>query len=165
MCVLGSEEIKKRIEKGLIRNFIDLRVQLQPNGFDCTLKSVAKLKSSGKIDFDNTERFLAEIEEIKFKEWVYLPQGIYKAILNEIVKLDEDLMAIAKPRSSLVRCGVDVITAVWDAGYEGRSEVAIAVHNPLGIWLKRNARIVQLVFIKLCSKTKEYSGVYKYENL
>lgn len=165
MCVLSSEEIKKRIEKGLIRNFVDLRIQIQPNGFDCTLKSVAKFKSSGKIDFDNSERILAEIEEIKFKEWVYLPQGIYKAILNEIIKLDDDLMAIAKPRSSLVRCGVDVITAVWDAGYEGRSEVTLAVHNPFGIWLKRNARIVQLVFMKLCSKTQKYSGIYKLENI
>lgn len=165
MCVLGSEEIKKRIEKGLIRNFIDLKVQLQPNGFDCTLRSVAKVRSAGKIDFDNSERVLAETEEIEFKEWVFLPQGVYKVVLNEVIKLDDDLMAMAKPRSSLVRCGVDVITAVWDAGYEGRSEVAIAVHNPLGIWLKRNARIVQLVFIKLCSKTQKYSGIYKYENI
>ncbi|MDI9611325.1 MAG: deoxyuridine 5'-triphosphate nucleotidohydrolase [Archaeoglobaceae archaeon] len=165
MCVLNSEEIRKRIEKGLIRDYIDLSVQLQPNGFDCTLRSVAKLRSAGRIDFDNSERVLAGTEEIEFIKWVFLPQGIYKAVLNEIVKLEEDLMAIAKPRSSLVRCGVDVITAVWDAGYEGRSEVAIAVHNPFGVWLKRNARIVQLVFIKLCSRTHKYSGAYKFENI
>lgn len=165
MCVLSAEEIKRRIEKGLIRDFLDLSTQLQPNGFDCTLRAVAKLRGAGKIDFDNSERTLPETEDIEFKEWVYLPQGIYKAVLNEIVKLDEDLMAIARPRSSLVRCGANVLTAVWDAGYEGRSEVAIAVHNPYGIWLKRNARIVQLVFIKLCSKTQKYSGAYNYENI
>lgn len=165
MCVLSAEEIKRRIEKGLIRDFLDLSIQLQPNGFDCTLRAVAKLRGAGKIDFDNSERTLPETEDIEFKEWVYLPQGIYKAVLNEIVKLDEDLMAIARPRSSLVRCGANVLTAVWDAGYEGRSEVAIAVHNPYGIWLKRNARIVQLVFIKLCSKTQKYSGAYNYENI
>ncbi|MEG9194951.1 MAG: deoxyuridine 5'-triphosphate nucleotidohydrolase [Candidatus Methanoglobus sp.] len=165
MCVLNSEEIRKRIERGLIRNFIDLNTQLQPNGFDCTLKSVARFKSAGKIDFDNSQRILAETEEIEFKDWVYLPQGIYKAVLNEIVKLDDDLMALAKPRSSLVRCGANVITAVWDAGYEGRSEVAISVHNPYGIWLKRDARIVQLVFINLSSKTRRYSGIYNFENI
>lgn len=165
MCVLSAEEIRNRIEKGLIRDFVDLKVQLQPNGFDCTLRSVAKIKSSGRIDFDNTERTLADTEEIDFKDWVFLSKGIYRATLNEIVKIDEDLIAIAKPRSSLLRCGVDILTAVWDAGYEGRSEVAIAVHNPFGIWLKRNARIVQLIFIKLCSKTQKYSGMYKYENI
>lgn len=165
MCVLNSEEIRKRIEKGLIRDYIDLNVQLQPNGFDCTLRSVAKFRSAGRIDFDNSKRILAETEKIEFKKWVFLPQGAYKAILNEIVKLDEDLIAIAKPRSSLVRCGVNVITAVWDAGYEGRSEVGIVVHNPFGVWLEKNARIIQLVFIKLCSKTQKYSGTYKFENV
>lgn len=165
MCVLSANEIRQRIEKGLIRNFIDLNVQIQPNGFDCTLRSVKKLRSAGKIDFDNSKRELSESEEIEFKEWVFLPQGVYKAILNEIIKLDDDLMAIASPRSSLVRCGVNVITAVWDAGYEGRSEVAIEVLNPYGVWLKRNARIVQLVFMKLCAKTNKYSGKYVKENI
>lgn len=165
MCVLSANEIRQRIENGLIRDFIDLNVQLQPNGFDCTLRAVKKLRSAGKIDFDNSERELSESEEIEFKEWVFLPQGVYRVILNEIIKLDEDLMAIARPRSSLVRCGVNVITAVWDAGYEGRSEVAIAVLNPYGIWLKRNARIVQLVFMKLCAKTNRYSGKYLQENI
>lgn len=165
MCVLDAEEIKKRISNGLIREYIDLDLQIQPNGFDCTLKSVKKIKSAGKVDFTNAERVISESEEIEFKDWVYLNPGVYKAILNEIVCLGEDLMAIAKPRSSLLRCGVSVETAVWDAGYEGRSEVLLVVHNHHGIWLKKNARIVQLVFIKLCSKTHRYTGVYKFENI
>ncbi|MEM4523885.1 MAG: deoxyuridine 5'-triphosphate nucleotidohydrolase, partial [Archaeoglobaceae archaeon] len=61
--------------------------------------------------------------------------------------------------------GVSVETAVWDAGYEGRSEVLIVVHNPEGIWLKKNARIIQLIFLKLCSKTRGYAGIYKFENV
>ncbi len=166
MAVLSAKEIKERIEKeGLIRDYIDLETQLQPNGFDCTLKSVARLKSPGRIDFDNSERKLPELEEIKFENWVFLPKGVYRAYLNEVVKLGKDIMAIARPRSSLVRCGANVLTAVWDAGYEGRSEVGLVVYNEYGIWLKRNARIVQLVFIELTSETKEYAGIYKGENI
>ncbi|MEM0330209.1 MAG: deoxyuridine 5'-triphosphate nucleotidohydrolase, partial [Archaeoglobaceae archaeon] len=86
MCVLNSNEIRQRIENGLIRDFIDLNVQLQPNGFDCTLRAVKKLRSAGKIDFDNSERVLSESEEIQFKDWVFLPPGVYKAVLNEIIK-------------------------------------------------------------------------------
>lgn len=165
MCVLSADEIRKRIESGLISDYIELEAQLQPNGFDCTLRSVRKLKSAGKIDFSNAERVVSESEEIEFKDWVYLSPGVYKAILNEVVRLNNDLMAIAKPRSSLLRCGVSVETAVWDAGYEGRSEVLLVVHNPHGVWLKKNARIVQLIFIKLCSATHSYSGTYKFENI
>jgi len=166
MAVLSAEEIRKRIfEDSLIRDYIDLETQLQPNGFDCTLRGVAKLRGCGRVDFDNSRRELPELEEIGFKDWVYLPKGVYRAYLNEVVKLGKDIMAIAKPRSSLVRCGANVLTAVWDAGYEGRSEVGIVVHNDYGIWLSRNARIVQLVFIKLTAETEGYRGVYKGENL
>ncbi|WP_290596401.1 MULTISPECIES: deoxyuridine 5'-triphosphate nucleotidohydrolase [unclassified Archaeoglobus] len=166
MAVLSAEDIRKRIiEEGLIRDYIDLETQLQPNGFDCTLKGVAKLRGCGRVDFDNSRRELPELEEIEFRDWVYLPKGVYRAYLNEVVKLGKDIMAIARPRSSLVRCGANILTAVWDAGYEGRSEVGIVVHNEYGIWLSRNARIVQLVFIKLTSETEGYRGVYRGENL
>lgn len=165
MCVLGTEEIRKRIEKGLISDYIDLETQLQPNGFDCTLRSVKKLKSAGKIDFNNAERVIPEGEKLEFEDWIYLGPGAYKVILNEVIRLSDDLIAIAKPRSSLLRCGVSVETAVWDAGYEGRSEVLLIVHNPHGIWLKKNARVLQLIFLKLCSKTRSYSGVYRFENV
>ncbi len=166
MAVLSSKEIRRRIlEEGLIRDYIDLETQLQPNGFDCTLRAVAKLKGCGRIDFDNSKRQLPETEEIEFSKWVYLPKGVYRAYLNEIVSLGKDLMALARPRSTLVRAGANVLTAVWDAGYTGRSEVGLVVHNEAGIWLSRNARIVQLVFIKLTSETEGYKGIYAGENM
>ncbi len=130
MAVLSSEEIRRRIlEEGLIRDYIDLETQLQPNGFDCTLRAVAKLKGCGRIDFDNSKRQLPETEEIEFSKWVYLPKGVYRAYLNEIVSLGKDLMALARPRSTLVRAGANVLTAVWDAGYTGRSEVGLVVQT------------------------------------
>lgn len=165
MCVLSAEEIRERIGEGLIREFIDLETQLQPNGFDCTLRGVKKLKSAGKIDFSNAERVISETDEIEFDEWIFLPQGVYRIVLNEVVKLGNDIMAIGKPRSSLLRCGVSIETAVWDAGYEGRSEVLAVVHTEHGIWLKKNSRVIQLIFIRLCSRTHSYSGTYKFENL
>ena len=165
--ILTKEEIRRLIvEKGLIRDYVDLEKQLQPNGFDCTLRKVAVIREEGKIDFDNSERKIPEVEEVDFHEdWIFLPKGVYRAYLNEVISLGDDLMALARPRSSLIRCGANVLTAVWDAGYEGRSEVGLVVYNENGIWLKRNARIVQLVFMRLSSKTEKYSGIFKGENI
>ncbi len=166
--VLSRESILKRIRnENLISDYIDLEKQLQPNGFDCTLKAVGRLKGEGKLDFDNSERKLPGIELIDFddKGWVYLEKGIYRAYINEVVRLGNDLMAFGRPRSSLVRAGANLLTAVWDAGYSGRSEVGLVVYNPDGIYLKKNARILQLVFIKLSEKTEPYSGVYSGENI
>lgn len=165
--VLSKEDILKRImNENLITDYIDLEKQLQPNGFDCTLRGVAKLKGSGALDFDNSERKLPEVEELAFEgDWVFLERGIYRVYINEVVNLGNDLMAFGRPRSSLVRAGANLLTAVWDAGYRGRSEVGLIVYNPDGIRLKRNARILQLVFLKLTSKTRPYEGIFKGENV
>jgi len=64
-----------------------------------------------------------------------------------------------------VRAGATVLTAVWDAGYTGRSEVGLVVYNERGIWLKKNARIMQLIFLKLSGKTEGYAGIYNFENI
>ncbi|AGK61026.1 putative methyltransferase, YaeB/AF_0241 family [Archaeoglobus sulfaticallidus PM70-1] len=166
--VLSAEDILKRIRnENLITDYIDLETQIQPNGFDCTLKKVSRIKGMGRIDFDNSERVIPETLEIEFDEngWVFLEKGVYRATLNEIVSLSEDIMAFARPRSTLIRSGANVLTAVWDAGYRGRSEVGIVVYNSEGIMLKKDARIVQLVFIKLTERTKPYNGVYLNENI
>ena len=55
--------------------------------------------------------------------------------------------------------------AVWDPGYEGRSEALLIVRNEHGVTFKRNAKIGQMVFIRLSEDAKSlYDGVYKGEN-
>ena len=140
--------------------------QFQPAGVDLTLKSAHKFKNAGKIDFDNKERKISDCEQLEFtSDEVHLPKGAYKVIFNEYVRIPADAAAFCYPRSSLLRCGVSLECAVWDPGYEGRSEALLVVHNDHGIIFKRNAKIGQLVFVKLVEATKQlYEGVYKGEN-
>lgn len=95
-----------------------------------------------------------------------LKKGAYKVVYNEVVDIPEDCAGLAFPRSSLLRCGAFIHCAVWDPGYRGRSESLLIVENEKGLRLKKNARLVQLVFMKLEEKAKSlYSGKYKGENL
>ena len=56
-------------------------------------------------------------------------------------------------------------TAVWDAGYSGRSQSLMVVYNPYGFRLSRNARILQLVFFFLTRESPEgYQGIFQGEN-
>ena len=89
----------------------------------------------------------------------------YIITYNEIVHLPKNVMALATPRSSLLRCGVTINTAVWDAGYSGRSQSLMVVYNPQGFRLQRNARVLQLVFFELTGETEGYQGVYQGENI
>ena len=75
-------------------------------------------------------------------------------------------MALGRPRSTLLRSGLDVGTAVWDAGYRGRSQCLLTVNNPSGFRLGKNASILQLVFFRLAGTADQgYGGAYQGENL
>ncbi len=151
---------------GLVERYLS-DIQFQPCGIDLTLSEVHSLESEGKIDFDNSERKISETKKIEFSgDWIHLKKGAYKIVYNEIVNIPSDHAGIAYPRSSLLRCGAFIHCAVWDPGYRGRSESLLVVSNENGIKLKKNSRMVQLVFIKLSGEAKSlYSGVYKGENL
>jgi len=140
--------------------------QFQPCGIDITLKEIYSFKNAGVIDFDNKERVISEVEPVGFVgDRVELKPGAYKVIFNEYVKIPKDVAGLCLPRSSLLRCGVGLNCAVWDPGYEGRSEALLIVHNQHGIKFKKNAKIGQMIFIKLANATSTlYSGQYKGEN-
>ena len=167
--VLSKEHIQKLLgqEPPLIEGYTDLAEQLQPNGFDLTLCEIALLQSPGQIAVSNSQRRISSLAPLMFDGlgFVELVSGIYSITYNETLHLPKNAMALATPRSSLLRCGVTINTAVWDAGYSGRSQSLMIVYNTLGFRLQRNARILQLVFFRLTQKTEGYQGTYQGENI
>ena len=115
----------------LLAGFPSLDQQLQPNGFDLTLCQVARLTSAGYMGSRPDQRGLSDTEPLEFDRmgWLRLAAGSYLITFNEVVHLPLDLMALGRPRSSLLRSGVSIHTAVWDAGYQGRSQALFSVYN------------------------------------
>ncbi|MCX8197355.1 MAG: deoxyuridine 5'-triphosphate nucleotidohydrolase [Candidatus Micrarchaeota archaeon] len=140
--------------------------QVQPAGIDLTLKEIQQFAGAGEIDFDNRRRKISATKPIPFKQGkIKLKKGAYKIVYREYVEIPMNCVAFGFPRSSLLRCGADVRCAVWDPGYHGRSESLLIVHNPKGIVLHANAKVAQLVFLKLGRKlTEGYKGRYLGEN-
>jgi len=168
-AVLSRQDIERllREEPPLVEGYIDFEAQVQPNGFDLTLREIALPQSSGAMAVNDSQRVVSDLAPLVFDGlgFVNLMPGAYVITYNEIVHLPNNVMALARPRSSLLRCGVTVGTAVWDAGYSGRSQSLMVVYNPRGFRLQRNARIVQLVFMGLTGETEGYSGSYQGENI
>ena len=168
-AVLSKQDIHRLLkqEPPLIEGYINLEEQVQPNGFDLTVREVALLQSSGKIAVENSQRLMSDLAPLVFDGlgFIDLMAGAYIITYNEIVHLPKNITALATPRSSLLRCGVTVNTAVWDAGYSGRSQSLMIVYNPQGLRLQRNARIVQLIFLELTQETEGYHGAYQGENI
>ena len=168
---LNREEIARLIADSdpLVEGYVNLGLQLQPNGFDLSLREVAGfLGGAGVIGASNADRALSDTEPLPFdpEGWLQLPRGAYLVTFNEVVNLRDDLMALGRPRSSLLRSGVSLHTAVWDAGYRGRSQSLLTVHHSGGFWLQRDARLAQLVFFRLSGPPgRAYEGRYQGEGL
>jgi dUTP pyrophosphatase len=167
--ILSRQDILHLIRQTppLVEDFIKLEDQVQPNGFDLTLREVAALQSGGRIAITNAQRQLSNLQPLSYdkEDYLDLAAGSYVITYNEIVNLPKNVMALGAPRSSLLRCGVTVHMAVWDAGYSGRSQSLMVVFNPAGFRVQRHARVAQLVFVELAGETDGYRGIYQGENI
>ena len=152
----------------LVENLPDVQQQIQPNGVDLTLREIGLLSSPGSLGLGNADRVLSSISPLVFDGLgrVDLLPGCYLVTYNEVVNLPRNVMALAMPRSSLLRCGVSIHNAVWDAGYSGRSQSLMVVYNSQGFRLHKNARIVQMVFFLLSREVgRGYQGMFQGENI
>ncbi len=167
--ILSNKDIIELVQRKppLIEGYVNLEDQIQPNGFDLSLKEVALLQTGGQIGVSNTQRIVSDLCPLVYDgmDNLDLVAGAYVITFNEIVHLPKNIMALGAPRSSLLRCGVTVHMAVWDAGYSGRSQSLMIVYNPFTFRLQRNARIAQLVFFELAAETEGYNGFYQGENI
>jgi dUTP pyrophosphatase len=170
-CVLAREQLADLVyskDRPLIRDWVSIDDQLQPNGIDLTLDRVQRLNGAGHIGMSNDDRKLPDLEDIQpdADGWFRLEPGSWHITYTEIVDLPNDVMALGRPRSSLCRSGVAIHTAVWDAGYAGRSTSLLHVMNQHGFSVQRHARVMQLVFMALAAETSDgYQGTYQGENM
>jgi len=156
------------VAQALVESMIDTETQTQMCGIELTLNRVERFTSAGAVAFDNSERKLPQTEPIDFDPsgWIDLTPGSYLVTFNEIVSIPKDVAALARARSTLQRCGASLETALWDPGYRGRSQSLLVVYNSQGLRLKKNARLMQLVFMRLEKEAeKVYSGKYQGENI
>lgn len=145
--------------------------QVQPNGVDLRLDAVLELVEPGSITRAGTtigERgplptvALGAGEEDDPPEGYRLDPGGYILQYAETVSIPEDHVGFVLPRSSLMRNGAMLNTAVWDAGYTGRGEGLLQVHHDLT--LERGARVAQLVLAS-ADHDGVYDGSYQGERL
>lgn len=142
----------------------DTEEQIQPNGVDLRLERVLyvqgkpTLPADGRIDVDNVQ--ITEQEPCK-EGWFELTEtvGNYLVDFRESISVPDGYCAIIVTRSSLVRCGVDVFTGLWDTGYQGRLGGSLRLRNPIS--LQYGARLGQVMFHKSAFNGHRYAGLYQ----
>lgn len=170
---------KQIIENEIVTDLIDAEKQEQPCGIDLTVKKIERYLGLGVIDFDNSMRMLPKLSEVKCERRLLLPNstntyiegyklepGCYLISFNETVNVPDNCVGLARPRSSLLRVGATMNSSLWDSGYKGKSQSMLVVYNPNGIILGKDAKVMQIVFMRMDTETvKTYDGVYQNEGL
>ncbi len=165
MVVVDRQTLLELIaHQKLVTSMIDPAKQISPNGVELTLHKIYQFTEAGTVDFSNEERHIPKCKVLSAREGQYiLRPDTYLVTYNETLCIPKNMIAIGRPRSSLLRSGVTIESAVWDAGYEGRSRGLLTIYNPHGFILKTNARLLHLVFFQLLQETQSYSGTYQGE--
>jgi len=142
--------------------------QVQPNGVDLTLGAVYEQIEPGHLGRSGKtvgERRAVDPGKGGGEEAgpaYRLDPGGYVVEYGERVRIPEGHVGFLYPRSTLLRNGCTLDTAVWDAGYEGRGEGLLEVHAPIEV--EPDARIAQLVLAEAAHEGT-YEGSYQYENV
>lgn len=134
--------------------------QTQPNGVDLTVGAVFTQTGRGRIGRDGKR--VGDRTEVEPDEgWYRLERGTYVVRYGEPVRIPSGHVGFVLPRSTLLRNGCTLDTAVWDAGYEGVGEGRLDVGH--GIDIEAGARIGQLVLAR-ADHEGTYDGAYQGEN-
>lgn len=146
------------------RRFVEIGddTQVQQCGIDLRVGSIYEIEGEGVLDYSNEKRKLPHYRRIFSSEEdskISLDRGIYLVKVADRIKVPEDVAALVYPRSSLLRMGCTLYTAVHDPGYEGYPEYLLHVMNPITLY--RYARIAQILFIRCSGVTGTYSGIYQ----
>lgn len=158
--ILSGEEISSLIKKVVSA---DSGRQEQPAGYDVSVNSIHTFPKD-KISLGIAKGENSKLEEVPLVEDFYeLPQiGAYFVALNEITTIPKDAIGILLPRSTLLRNGLDLRTALFDPGYSGQPKVMLVCHRPARI--QRFTRIGQIIIIKSDTEFfSQYSGQYQGE--
>ena len=148
-----------------IKKFIDSKTQVQIAGVDLTISNIYSISDGGSIDFSNEDRFIPEYIELEKdgNHWKLSP-GAYIVRYNEIVSIPLNAVGIVLPRSSLLRIGATIYSALWDPGYIGRGISLMSTYSHIKIF--ENARIAQLMLIRTERHVKKgYKGKYQLEGI
>lgn len=154
---------KKIVEMGVVEELRNIEEQVQPAGVDLTLNRVEMLTARGEISVE--PRFSKGVNVLPNKGFYELPQGSYRVTYHEIVKIPAGYIGLLMPRSSLLRNGATIYTAVWDPGYRGRGMGLMVVFNRQGIRIAEDARVAQLILLSVEDSAGLYKGRFLGENI
>lgn len=134
---------------------------VQPDAVDLRVGTIYKV--SGKCVLLENSKEHAEHTLVTPNEngRYVLESGYYTVEFAHNVKMGENEAGLVIPRSTLMRNGVQLETAVYDSGYVGKMISAIYVAPDCTFEFEKNARLAQFILFNVKGVQHLYNGSYQ----
>ena len=140
--------------------------QIQPNAVELTVGAVRKCVSGGTFVLRDNLKQHIEKEEFKpvyeeTNDKVYLlEEGVYEIEFEQRVQMGADEVGIVISRSSLMRNGIWMTSALYDSGYVGKMVASLQVPKGTRFEFPKGERLAQFVIFE-AEALKRYTGSYQ----
>lgn len=138
--------------------------QYQPNSIDLKLGKVYRIMNfdDGTYGLYNGEKHIPNKVEICYpykNRYILYPNKPYWLEIEPKIEIPEDIAQFYLPRSSLLRMGVTLHTALGDSGFNGHLMFLAINHMPYDIRLDKGERIATAINFEVDSAGL-YDGDY-----
>lgn len=164
--MIGTKELLKLVnEQKLVENLCE-REMTNPEGAGFDLRiGEAFIIEGGEAFLGENERITPRAGSIaKFgekKDFVLRPGDFILVKTIEKVNLPKDVAAIFRPRSTLQRCGISLVTATASPGYCGELTFGMSNLGKNDFRLEMGARIAHIIFFRTSDNISEYRGQWQ----
>lgn len=147
----------------------------QPSGLDLRLGNVFYLESERDIFYgiydgkkvlprhEEAVRVKVSQDDCEIWGWQLMPQQPYICQVQEQIRIGDDNAQFYLPRSTLLRAGVNVYTALGDLGYNGHLSFLVINHGARPFFIQEGERFAQLVDFEVRGGSESYDGDYQEE--
>lgn len=144
--------------------------RIQPNGVDLGIDTIHR--TSGNVHFfdDGYEKprrtpITPQSAMHEKDTWIYsLGTGPYIITYDVRVEIPDGYVGHVYPRSRLMRCGLQLDTALWDQGYEGKGEGLLTIPRAMDrVTMPTDMKVAQMVFFAADEGVPGYDGTHQGE--
>lgn len=104
-------------------------------------------------------------KEEEYWGWTLEPNKPYICEVQEQIKIGDNNAQFYLPRSTLLRAGVNVYTALGDLGYNGHLSFLVINHGKRDFFIEKGERFAQLVDFEVRGGSESYDGDYQEKEI
>jgi len=165
--ILGIEKLHALVKSvNLVEGLCDRELKNPEGaGFDLRIGEIFELKSDAFLGIEERDTpdvvSLVKFNKNKKQSFVFKPKTYYLMKTIEKVNTPDDILILFRPRTTIFRSGMMLLTGNASPGYCGELTFGITNLGPVDVEIELGARVVHAMFYKVDGKTNLYRGQWQ----